>query len=78
LAPTVRLGWAVLPARLVVPAANQIFSTSIATPRLTQFALAELIERGYLDRLSGVRVRRTNGGGRRSFASSGAGCRSGR
>jgi GntR family transcriptional regulator/MocR family aminotransferase len=50
LAPTVRLGWAVVPARLVVPVANQLFSTGIATSRVTQLALAELIERGHLDR----------------------------
>ncbi len=50
LAPTVRLGWAVLPARLVVPVANRLFATSIATSRLSQLALAELLESGRLDR----------------------------
>jgi GntR family transcriptional regulator/MocR family aminotransferase len=50
LAPTVRLGWAVLPVELVVPFAERVFATSISTSRLSQFALAELIERGYLDR----------------------------
>ncbi len=50
LAPTLRLGWAVVPVRLVEPLAIQMFSTVVSTPRLPQFALAELIERGYLDR----------------------------
>jgi GntR family transcriptional regulator / MocR family aminotransferase len=50
LAPTLRLGWAVLPAHLVVPVANRLFATGIATSRVSQLALAELIERGHLDR----------------------------
>ena len=50
LVPTLRLGWAVLPARLVEPAALHVFANAVATPRLPQFALAEFIERGYLDR----------------------------
>jgi GntR family transcriptional regulator/MocR family aminotransferase len=50
LAPAVRLGWAVLPAHLVVPVANRLFATGIATSRLSQLALAELIESGRLDR----------------------------
>jgi GntR family transcriptional regulator/MocR family aminotransferase len=50
LAPTLRLGWAVLPAELVVPAANEVFATTVSVPRLTQLALAELVARGYLDR----------------------------
>jgi GntR family transcriptional regulator/MocR family aminotransferase len=50
LAPAVRLGWAVLPARLVAPVADRLFWTAYATSRLMQFALAEMIERGYLDR----------------------------
>jgi GntR family transcriptional regulator / MocR family aminotransferase len=50
LAPTLRLGWAVLPARLVEPAAFHVFANVVAVPRLTQFALAEFIDRGYLDR----------------------------
>jgi GntR family transcriptional regulator/MocR family aminotransferase len=50
LAPTVRLGWAVVPARLVIPLANRIFGTTIATPRISQLTLAELIDRGVLDR----------------------------
>jgi GntR family transcriptional regulator/MocR family aminotransferase len=63
LAPTLRLGWAVLPARLVIPAADQIFASAIATSRITQLTLAEFIERGDLDRhlrksLSAYRPRR--------------------
>ena len=50
LAPTLRLGWAVLPARLVEPFANRMFAHAVAPPRLQQLALAELIARGYLDR----------------------------
>jgi GntR family transcriptional regulator/MocR family aminotransferase len=50
LVPTLRLGWLVVPSRLVVPLAGQAAVNGIAPPRLSQFALAELIERGYLDR----------------------------
>jgi GntR family transcriptional regulator / MocR family aminotransferase len=50
LAPTLRLGWTVLPARLVEPVANRMFATVVAQPRLSQLALAELIRRGLLDR----------------------------
>jgi len=50
LAPTLRIGWSVLPARLVVPVANRMFATVVAQPRLPQLALAELIRRGSLDR----------------------------
>jgi GntR family transcriptional regulator/MocR family aminotransferase len=50
LAPTLRLGWAVLPAPLVVHVANTMFSTVIASPRLAQHAFAEFLARGYLDR----------------------------
>jgi GntR family transcriptional regulator / MocR family aminotransferase len=50
LAPAVRLGWAVLPARLVAPVANRLFTSAYTTSRLTQFAFAEMIDRGYLDR----------------------------
>ncbi len=50
LAPAVRLGWAVLPARLVAPVADRLFVTALATSRLMQLALAEMIEHGYLDR----------------------------
>lgn len=50
LAPTLRLGWAVVPKRLVIPGANHLFGTVVALPRLMQHALAEFIARGYLDR----------------------------
>jgi GntR family transcriptional regulator/MocR family aminotransferase len=50
LAPTIRIGWAVLPARLVVPVANAMFARTIALPRLQQHAFAEFVARGYLDR----------------------------
>jgi GntR family transcriptional regulator/MocR family aminotransferase len=50
LAPAIRLGWSVLPARLVEPVAHQLFADVIGTPRLTQLALAEFTARGYLDR----------------------------
>jgi GntR family transcriptional regulator/MocR family aminotransferase len=40
----------VLPARLVVPVANRMFATVVSGPRMTQLALADLIERGTLDR----------------------------
>jgi GntR family transcriptional regulator/MocR family aminotransferase len=50
LAPTLRIGWAVVPVRLVDPLALHLFASVVSTPRLTQFALAEFIERGYLDR----------------------------
>lgn len=50
LAPTLRLGWAVLPMRLVVPVANAMFASTIALPRLGQHAFAEFVARGYLDR----------------------------
>ena len=50
LAPTLRVGWAVLPTRLVVPFANETFGSVVSAPRLTQLALAELIARGHLDR----------------------------
>jgi GntR family transcriptional regulator/MocR family aminotransferase len=50
LAPTLRIGWAVVPLRLVDPLALHLFANVVATPRLAQLALAEFIERGYLDR----------------------------
>jgi GntR family transcriptional regulator/MocR family aminotransferase len=50
LAPTLRVGWAVLPERLVVDVAGELARMSIASSRITQHALAEFIERGYLDR----------------------------
>jgi len=50
LAPSVRLGWAVVPARLADLLWVRMFGTSMGTSRLLQFALADLIERGALDR----------------------------
>jgi GntR family transcriptional regulator/MocR family aminotransferase len=50
LAPTLRIGWAVPPARLVAPLVEHVFATAIATSRMTQLAVAEFIARGYLDR----------------------------
>ena len=50
LAPTLRIGWAVVPVRLVDPLALHLFASVVSTPRLAQFALAEFIERGYMDR----------------------------
>jgi GntR family transcriptional regulator / MocR family aminotransferase len=50
LAPTLRLGWAVLPPRLVVPVANALFANVVALSRLEQHTLGEFIARGYLDR----------------------------
>ena len=50
LAPTLRVGWAALPERLVVDMAGELARMSIASSRITQHALAEFIERGYLDR----------------------------
>jgi GntR family transcriptional regulator/MocR family aminotransferase len=50
LAPTLRLGWAALPARLVVPVADHLFATVVATPRIAQLALAEMIATGHLER----------------------------
>jgi GntR family transcriptional regulator / MocR family aminotransferase len=50
LAPTVRLGWSILPARLVEHVAGYTARNLFALPRLEQLALAEFIARGYLDR----------------------------
>src|SRR4051812_3043507 len=50
LAPTLRLGWSVVPLRLVVPVARAMAESVFAVPRLEQLALAELIENGVLDR----------------------------
>ena len=50
LAPTLRIGWAVVPGRLTERLAVHVFATAVSTPRLAQFALAELIDRGHLDR----------------------------
>jgi len=61
LAPAVRIGWGVLPARLVEPVAHHLFATAIGAPRLMQLALAEFVARGYLDR----HLRRTTAAFRR-------------
>jgi GntR family transcriptional regulator/MocR family aminotransferase len=50
LVPTLRVGWGVIPARLCEPVAFHVFANVVATPRLTQFALADFIESGRLDR----------------------------
>ncbi len=50
LAPTLRVGWVALPEGLVVDVAGELARMSIASSRITQHALAEFIERGYLDR----------------------------
>jgi GntR family transcriptional regulator/MocR family aminotransferase len=50
LAPTLRLGWLIAPARLVRPLAEQVLYTVIAPPRLEQLAFADFLERGELDR----------------------------
>ncbi len=50
LVPALRIGWAVLPARLVIPIANRMFGTNVATSRITQLTLAEFVGAGYLDR----------------------------
>src|SRR3954454_15311177 len=50
LAPTLRLGWSVLPERLVVPVARAMAESVFGVPRLRQLVLGELIERGLLDR----------------------------
>jgi len=50
LAPTLRLGWLVAPARLVAPIAEEVLYTVIAPPRLEQLAFADFLERGELDR----------------------------
>jgi GntR family transcriptional regulator/MocR family aminotransferase len=50
LAPTLRLGWSVVPERLVVPVAEAAAASLFAPPRLEQFALGEMIARGWLDR----------------------------
>ena len=50
LAPAIRIGWAVLPARFVEPVAQHLFAASVGLPRLDQLALAEFLARGRLDR----------------------------
>ena len=50
LAPTIRLGWSILPARLVEQVAGYTARNLFALPRLEQLTLAEFIASGYLDR----------------------------
>jgi len=50
LAPTIRLGWSLLPLRLVEGVAGYTARNLFALPRLEQLTLAEFIARGYLDR----------------------------
>jgi GntR family transcriptional regulator / MocR family aminotransferase len=50
LAPTLRLGWLIAPARLVAPLADHMLHTVIAPPRLEQLAFADFLTRGELDR----------------------------
>jgi GntR family transcriptional regulator/MocR family aminotransferase len=64
LAPTLRIGWSVLPERLCAPVAGRMATATFATNRLTQLTLAETIARGYLDR----QLRRTRAAYRRKHA----------
>jgi len=50
LAPTLRLGWMVVPGALVQPLVEQILFTVIAPPGLEQIAFADFLGRGELDR----------------------------
>jgi GntR family transcriptional regulator/MocR family aminotransferase len=50
LAPALRLGWMVLPSRLVEPVADQCLLAGSTTPTLDQLALARMIESGSYDR----------------------------
>jgi GntR family transcriptional regulator/MocR family aminotransferase len=50
LAPTLRLGWVLLPAALIVPFGELVLMTVGCAPRLTQLALAQLIASGGMDR----------------------------
>jgi GntR family transcriptional regulator/MocR family aminotransferase len=50
LAPALRIGWLVLPERLVEPAAKQRFEADRGGPLLDQLTLADLVARGELDR----------------------------
>ncbi len=50
LAPTLRLGWIVVPPRLVHELVDQVLYTTIAPPRLEQLAFADFLARGELDR----------------------------
>jgi GntR family transcriptional regulator/MocR family aminotransferase len=50
LVPTLRLGWSILPSRLVEQVAGYMARNLFALPRLEQLTLAEFIAKGYLDR----------------------------
>jgi GntR family transcriptional regulator / MocR family aminotransferase len=50
LAPTLRLGWLLAPARLVRPLADEVLFTVIAPPRMQQLAFSDFLLRGELDR----------------------------
>ncbi|HEY3682168.1 MAG TPA: PLP-dependent aminotransferase family protein, partial [Streptosporangiaceae bacterium] len=50
LAPALRLGWAVAPARLAAAVAELRATTDLGSPTLDQYALAELITDGQYDR----------------------------
>ncbi len=48
--PTIRLGWSILPSRLVEQVAGYMARNVFALPRLEQLTLAEFVAKGYLDR----------------------------
>src|SRR5436189_4501875 len=50
LAPTLRLGWLLAPARLVRALADEVLFSVIAPPRLQQLAFGDFLLRGELDR----------------------------
>jgi GntR family transcriptional regulator/MocR family aminotransferase len=50
LAPAMRLGWAVLPARLVDPIVYELAAGMIQLPGIDQLALADFLHRGEFDR----------------------------
>ena len=50
LAPSLRLGWAVLPSALAGPVGEEKLRADLGSPVLDQLALADFIERGELDR----------------------------
>jgi GntR family transcriptional regulator/MocR family aminotransferase len=45
LAPTLRLGWLLAPARLVRPLADEVLFSVIAPPRFQQLAFADFLAR---------------------------------